>query len=124
MHVQRDQEKRVLSIVRRHIYDFIRSMGLDLFSSASVSTPLDPNLLFRKADCSPVIDAEIKERVLRYPRASTPRFSGFRLGRRPGQLPQHWRLHLLLGRRSLLMEGQTQQHCAPKFSRKRGRCEI
>ena len=32
-----------------------------------------------------------------------------------GQLPQHWRLHLLLGRRSLFMEGQTQQHCALKF---------
>ena len=44
---------------------FIRSMGLDPFSSASVSTPLDPNLLFSKADCPPVIDAEIKERVLR-----------------------------------------------------------
>jgi len=56
----------VLSIeVRRHIYDFIRSMGLDPFSSASVSTPLDPNVLFSKADCPPVIDAEIKERVLR-----------------------------------------------------------
>jgi hypothetical protein len=41
-----------------------------------------------------------------------------------GQLPQHWRLHLLLGRRSLFMEGQTQQHCAPKFSRKRVRCGI
>ena len=66
MHVQRDREKRVLSIdVRRHIYDFIRSMGLDPFSSASVSTPLDPNVLFSKADCPPVIDAEIKERVLR-----------------------------------------------------------
>jgi hypothetical protein len=66
MHVQRDREKRVLSIdVRRHIYDFIRSMGLDPFSSASVSTPLDPNVLFSKADCPPVIDAEIIERVLR-----------------------------------------------------------
>ena len=66
MHVQRDRENRVLSIdVRRHIYDFIRSMGLDPFSSASVSTPLDPNVLFSKADCPPVIDAEIKERVLR-----------------------------------------------------------
>jgi len=33
MHVQRDREKRVLSIdVMRHIYDFIRSMGLDPFS--------------------------------------------------------------------------------------------
>jgi hypothetical protein len=57
----------------------------------------------------------------RYPRAGTLRFFGFRLGRRPGQLPQHWRLHLLLGRRSLFMEGQTQQHCALKFSRKRVR---
>jgi hypothetical protein len=66
MHVQRDGEKRVLSIdVRRHIYDFIRSMGLDPFSSASVSTPLDPNVLFSKADCPPVMDAEIKECVLR-----------------------------------------------------------
>jgi len=34
-------------------------------SSASVSTPLDPNVLFSKADCPAVIDAEIKERVLR-----------------------------------------------------------
>lgn len=40
-------------------------MGLDPFSSASVSTPLDPNVLFSKADCPPVVDAEIKERVLR-----------------------------------------------------------
>ena len=66
MHVQRDRSKGVLSIdVRRHIYDFIRSMGLDPFSSASVSTPLDPNLSYSKADCPPTIDAEIKERVLR-----------------------------------------------------------
>ena len=40
-------------------------MGLDPFSSASVSTPHDPNVLFSKADCPPVVDAEIKERVLR-----------------------------------------------------------
>ena len=40
-------------------------MGLDPFSSASVSTPHDPNVLFSKADCPPVIDAEIKESVLR-----------------------------------------------------------
>ena len=66
MHVQRDRQKRVLSIdVRRHIYDFIRSMGLDPFSSASVSTPLDPNVTYSKADCPTEINAEIKERVLR-----------------------------------------------------------
>ena len=66
MHVQRDREKRVLSIdVRRHIYDFIRSMGLDPFSSASVSTPLDPNVTYSKDDCPAEINAEIKERVLR-----------------------------------------------------------
>jgi hypothetical protein len=66
MHVQRDRQKRVLSIdVRRHIYDFIRSMGLDPFSSASVSTPLDPHVTYSKADCPPEINAEIKERVLR-----------------------------------------------------------
>ena len=47
-----------------HSYDFIRSMGLDPVSSASVSTPLDPNVLFSKADCPPIID-EIKERILR-----------------------------------------------------------
>ena len=66
MHVQRDRAKRVLSIdVRRHIYDFIRSMGLDPFSSASVSTPLDPHVIYSKADCPAEINAEIKERVLR-----------------------------------------------------------
>ena len=66
MHVQRDRAKRVLSIdVRRHIYDFIRSMGLDPFSSASVSTPLDPHVTYSKADCPSEINAEIKERVLR-----------------------------------------------------------
>merc|ERR1712216_362310 len=53
-HVQRDRAKRVLSIdVRRHIYDFIRSMGLDPFSSASVSTPLDPHVIYSKADPLP-----------------------------------------------------------------------
>lgn len=56
----------MLSIdVWRHIDDFIRYMGLDPCSSASVSTPLDPNVLFRKADCPAAIDSEIKERVLR-----------------------------------------------------------
>ena len=66
MHVQRDREKRVLSIdVRRHIYDFIRSMGLDPLSSASVSTPLDPNVTYSKDDCPAEINKEIKERVLR-----------------------------------------------------------
>ena len=66
MHVQRDREKRVLSIdVRRHIYDFIRSMGLDPLSSASVSTPLDPNVTYSKDDCPAEINEEIKERVLR-----------------------------------------------------------
>ena len=38
MHIVRDREKRLLSIdVRRHIYEFIRSMGLDPDNSASVS---------------------------------------------------------------------------------------
>jgi hypothetical protein len=40
-------------------------MGLDPFSSASVSTSLDPNLSYSKADCPPTIDAEIKEHILR-----------------------------------------------------------
>ena len=66
MHIVRNREQRVLSIdVRRHIYDFIRSMGLDPNSSASVSTPLDPNLVYSKDDCPQVINTEIKERVLR-----------------------------------------------------------
>ena len=43
-------------------------------------------------------------RHARYPRAGTLWLFGFRLGRRPGQLQQHWRLHLLLGRRSLFMD--------------------
>ena len=65
MHIVRNREQRVLSIdVRRHIYDFIRSMGLDPNSSASVSTPLDPNLVYSKDDCPRVIYTEIKERVL------------------------------------------------------------
>ena len=66
MHIVRNREQRVLSIdVRRHIYDFIRSMGLDPNSSASVSTPLDPNRVYSKDDCPQVINTEIKERVLR-----------------------------------------------------------
>jgi L-arabinose isomerase len=39
-------------------------MGIDPVSPASVSTALDPNVQFSKADCPPIIDAEIKERVL------------------------------------------------------------
>jgi hypothetical protein len=38
MYIVRDREKHVLNIdVRRHIYDFIRSIGLDPNSSASLS---------------------------------------------------------------------------------------
>ena len=66
MHIVRDREKRLLSIdVRRHIYEFIRSMGLDPDNSASVSTPLDPNETWSKRDCPDKLDTNLRERVLR-----------------------------------------------------------
>ena len=66
MHIVRDREKRLLSIdVRRHIYEFIRSMGLDPDNSASVSTPLDPNETWSKRDCPDKLDTSLRERVLR-----------------------------------------------------------
>ena len=65
MHIVRDWEQRELSSdVRRHIYDFIRSMRVDPNSSASVSTPLDPNTVYSKDNCPIVITPEIKDRDL------------------------------------------------------------
>jgi len=65
MHIVRDWEQRELSSdVRRHVYDFIRSMSLDPNSSASVSTPLDPNTVYSKDNCPIVITPEIKDRDL------------------------------------------------------------
>ena len=62
MHIIRDREQRVLSIdVRRHIYGFIRSMGLDPNSLvachiASFSKLLHPNTVYSKDDCPKVIE--------------------------------------------------------------------
>ena len=44
--------------------DFIRSMSLDPNSSASVSTPLDPNTVYSKDNCPIAINPEIKDRDL------------------------------------------------------------
>ena len=65
LHVQRDRKNRVLSLdARRHGYEFIRFMGLDPYSSAGVSTPLDPAVTYSKADCPAQVDAELKTKIL------------------------------------------------------------
>ena len=64
MHVARDDDRNFLTLdLRRHTYEFIRSMGLDPLSSTSVSTPLDPSITYSKADCPDEIDVALRDRV-------------------------------------------------------------
>ena len=64
MHVARDDSRQYLTLdLRRHTYEFIRSMGLDPETSVSVSTPLDPNVIYSKADCPDVIDTALRDKV-------------------------------------------------------------
>ena len=64
MHVARDDNRQYLTLdLRRHTYEFIRSMGLDPETSASVSTPLDPNIVYSKDDCPDVIDTVLRDKV-------------------------------------------------------------
>jgi hypothetical protein len=64
MHVARDDDRQYLTLdLRRHTYEFIRSMGLDPETSASVSTPLDPNVVYSKDDCPAVVDVALRDKV-------------------------------------------------------------
>ena len=64
MHVARDDNRQYLTLdLRRHTYEFIRSMGLDPETSASVSTPLDPNVVYSKDDCPAVVDVALRDKV-------------------------------------------------------------
>ena len=64
MHVARDDAKNFLTLdLRRHTYEFIRSMGLDPLTSTSVSTPLDPNITYSKDDCPDEVDIALRDRV-------------------------------------------------------------
>ena len=64
MHVTRDKKKGLLSIdARRHVYDFIRSMGYDPLTGPTVSTPLDPHVKYSKDDCPPVVNVSLRDKV-------------------------------------------------------------
>ena len=64
LHVSRDALGKYLCLdARRHVYEFIRHMGLDPHSSSSVSTPLDPHVTYSKADCPDELDTALRERI-------------------------------------------------------------
>ena len=64
MHVARDEARNFLTLdLRRHTYEFIRSMGLDPLASTSVSTPLDPNVTYSKNDCPDEVNIALRDRV-------------------------------------------------------------
>ena len=41
---------------RRHIYDFIRTIGYDPLTGPTESTPLDPHSKYIKEDCPPMMN--------------------------------------------------------------------
>ena len=64
MHVTRNREQRYLSIDgRRHVRDFIHSMGFDPKASTTVRTPLDPTIVYSKEDCPAEVDIELRAKV-------------------------------------------------------------
>jgi len=64
MHITRDADRRFLTLdLRRHVYAFIRTMDLDPLHGPSVSTPLDPNIVYSKADCPATVDTALREKV-------------------------------------------------------------
>ena len=64
MHVTRNREQRYLSIDgRRHVRDFIHSMGFDPKASTTVRTPLDPTIVYSKEDCPAEVDVELRAKV-------------------------------------------------------------
>ena len=64
MHVTRNRTQRFLALdCRRHVYDYIHEMGYDPKSTNTVTTPLDPNVIYSLEDCPDEVDVELIAKV-------------------------------------------------------------
>ena len=61
MHVTRNRAQRLLSLDgRRHVYDYIHEMVYDPKSTTTVTTPLDPNIVYSLEDCPAEVDVDLR----------------------------------------------------------------
>jgi hypothetical protein len=64
MHVTRNRAQRLLALDgRRHVYNYIHEMGYDPASTTTVTTPLDPNLVYSQEDCPAEVDVDLRAKV-------------------------------------------------------------
>ena len=64
MHVTRNRAQRLLALDgRRHVYDYIHEMGYDPKSTTTVTTPLDPNIVYSQEDCPAQVDIDLRAKV-------------------------------------------------------------
>jgi hypothetical protein len=65
MHVTRNRAHRFLTLDgRRHVHDYyIHEMGYDQKSTTTVTTPLDPNVIYSLEDCPAKVDVELRAKV-------------------------------------------------------------
>jgi hypothetical protein len=64
MHVTRNRAQRLLALDgRRHVYNYIHEMGYDQKSTTTVTTPLDPNVVYSLEDCPAEVDVDLRAKV-------------------------------------------------------------
>ena len=64
MHVTRNRAQRLLALDgRRHVYNYIHEMGYDPTSTTTVTTPLDPNIVYSQEDCPAEVDVDLRAKV-------------------------------------------------------------
>ena len=64
MHVTRHRAQRLLALDgRRHVYNYIHEMGYDQKSTTTVTTPLDPNVVYSLEDCPAEVDVDLRAKV-------------------------------------------------------------
>jgi hypothetical protein len=64
MHVTRNRAQRLLALDgRRHVYNYIHEMGYDPKSTTTVTTPLDPNIVYSQEDCPAEVDVDLRAKV-------------------------------------------------------------
>ena len=64
MHVTRNRAQRLLALDgRRHVYNYIHEMGYDPASTTTVTTPLDPNIVYSQEDCPAEVDVDLRAKV-------------------------------------------------------------
>ena len=64
MHVTLNRAQRLLALDGRlHVYNYIHEMGYDQKSTTTVTTPLDPNVVYSLEDCPAEVDVDLRAKV-------------------------------------------------------------